>query len=252
MAQTTDVEDDVAPKRSALYVLGRILLVPLFRLIYRPRIIGRSNIPKTGPVILASNHLSFIDSIVIPLVAPRQVRFLAKSYYFTQPGLKGWISRAFFGAIGAIGVERGAGQAALDALDQSKHILEEGSAFAVYPEGTRSLDGRLYRGRTGVAWLAFNTGAPVVPVGLIGTDKLQPVGTRIPRLHRVTVEFGEPIDLCGSGHSDSSRSRRQATDQVMNAIVRLSHQEEANCYNEVPPSNTVERVKRAVLRRERL
>lgn len=227
-------------------------MVPLFRLIYRPRVLGRANIPRSGSVILASNHLSFIDSIVIPLVAPRQVRFLAKSHYFTQPGVKGWISRSFFTAIGAVGVERGAGQAALDALEQSKEILETGSAFALYPEGTRSRDGRLYRGRTGVAWLAFTTGAPVVPVGLIGTDKLQPLGKRIPRLHRVTVAFGEPIDLSSVEHAQSSRGRRAATDRVMEAIVRLSRQEEAHCYNEVPPATTVERVKRAVLRPERL
>jgi 1-acyl-sn-glycerol-3-phosphate acyltransferase len=252
MAQTHDGGGDVGTQRSALYVLGRILLVPLFRLIYRPRVIGRENVPASGPVILASNHLSFIDSVVIPLVAPRRVRFLAKSFYFTQPGLKGRISKAFFSAIGAVAVERGAGQAALDALEQSKRILDDGNAFALYPEGTRSLDGRLYRGRTGVAWLAFSTGAPVVPVGLIGTDRLQPVGTRIPRLHRITVEFGQPLDLCAQGRTDSSRARRQATDQVMEAIGRLSRQEEAHCYNEAPPAGAVERVKRAVIRRERL
>lgn len=226
-------------------------MVPIMRVVYRPKIIGRSNIPKSGPVILASNHLSFIDSIVIPLVAPRRVQFLAKSHYFTGTGLKGWVSRTFFRSIGAVGVERGAGQSAQVALDQSKRILNTGAAFALYPEGTRSLDGRLYRGRTGVAWLAFATGAPVIPVGLIGTDELQPVGKLIPRVRRVTVAFGEPIDFSGHGSPDSGRARRQATDEIMAAIHTLSHQELAHSYNEVPPSGTVERVKRAI-RRERL
>lgn len=225
-------------------------MAPLSRLVYRPTVIGRKNVPKTGAVILASNHLSFIDSIVIPMVAPRRVQFLAKSTYFDGKGIKGWISRSFFTSIGAVGVKRGAGQAAQDALDQSKRILDSGAAFAVYPEGTRSLDGRLYKGRTGVAWLALTTGALVVPVGLIGTDKLQPVGATIPRVTPVTVTFGTPIDVSRHGAANSGKARRAATDEIMAAIHELSGQELANMYNEAPPTNTVERVKR-VLRRER-
>lgn len=252
--QVTDTqsgEEAETHKPGFVYLLGRAIMVPILRLVYRPRVIGRGNVPKSGAVILASNHLSFIDSIVIPLVAPRRVQFLAKSHYFTGKGLKGWVSRNFFESIGAVGVERGAGQAAQVALDQSRRILDTGAAFALYPEGTRSLDGRLYKGRTGVAWLAFTTGAPVVPVGLIGTDQLQPVGKRIPRVRRVTVSFGTPIDVSAHGTADSGRARRQATDEIMAAIHALSHQELANQYNEAPPANTVERVKRAVLRRER-
>ena len=226
-------------------------MAPIARVVYRPRVLGRETVPRSGAVILASNHLSFIDSIVIPLVAPRPVQFLAKSHYFTGKGLRGWVSRMFFTSIGAVGVDRGAGQSAQAALDQSKRILDTGAAFALYPEGTRSLDGRLYKGRTGVAWLAFTTGAVVVPVGLIGTDKLQPVGARIPRIRPVTVAFGEPIDVSAHGTADSGRSRRLATDEIMAAIHGLSHQELAHAYNEAPPANTVERVKRAMLRRER-
>lgn len=229
-----------------VYLLGRTVMAPLSRLIYRPRVLGRRNVPKTGAVILASNHLSFIDSIVIPMVAPRRVQFLAKSHYFTGTGVRGWVSRTFFTAIGAVGVVRGAGKASQDALQVSKDIIDSGNAFAVYPEGTRSLDGRLYKGRTGVAWLALTTGAPVVPVGLIDTDKLQPVGTTVPRVRRVTVRFGEPIDLSGHGSASSGRARRQATDEVMAAIHALSGQELAGCYNEAPPVNTVERVKRVL------
>ena len=162
----------------ATYGFGRFVVAPLARMIYRPRIEGKANVPKTGPVIFASNHLSFIDSIAIPVAAPRPVHFLAKSSYFDGAGFSGWFSREFFTAIGAVPVQRGAGQAALDALDQQRQLLDEGSAVALYPEGTRSLDGRLYKGRTGVAFLALQTGAPVVPVGLIGTDTVMPVGAK--------------------------------------------------------------------------
>ncbi|GAB3581428.1 lysophospholipid acyltransferase family protein [Leifsonia lichenia] len=233
-------------KPGFVYLLGRTVIAPVARLLYRPTIIGRKNVPRTGAIILASNHLSFIDSIVIPLMAPRRVQFLAKSHYFEGTGFKGWLSRTFFTAIGAVGVERGAGQAAQDALDQSKRIIETGAAFALYPEGTRSLDGRLYKGRTGVAWLALTTGALVVPVGLIGTNELQPVGAKVPRIRKFTVKFGEPIDVSKYGSAESGRARRQATDEIMAAIHGLTGQELAERYNEAPPANAVERVKRAL------
>ena len=197
----SEVEIESEPHRmGATYYLGRFIITPLARLVYRPRIEGRGKVPKAGPVIFASNHLSFLDSIAIPVAAPRPVHFLAKSSYFEGTGLSGWASREFFTAIGAVPVQRGAGQAALDALDQQRVLLEQGSAVALYPEGTRSLDGRLYKGRTGVAFLALQTGAPVVPVGLVGTDKVMPVGAKLPSIrHRVTVRFGEPLDLTHHG-----------------------------------------------------
>jgi len=224
-------------------VLGRAVVAPLARLLWRPQVVGRKNVPKRGPVILASNHLSFIDSPTITLLAPRKVSFLAKQEYFTGTGFRGAVSRAFFSGIGAIGVERGAGAAAQQALDLGLARLEAGEAFAIYPEGTRSLDGRLYRGRTGVAWLALTSGAPVVPVALTGTEHVQPVGSRVPRLARVRIEFGEPMDLSGFGAASSGRARRQATDAVTAAIQALSGQEPAGVYNE-PPTTIVERVKR--------
>ena len=233
------------------YAVGRMVATPLARIVYRPHIEGRENVPKRGAVILASNHLSFIDSMAIPVAAPRPVHFLAKSSYFEGTGFSGRVSRAFFTAIGAVGVKRGAGQAAQEALEQSRRIIDTGAAFALYPEGTRSLDGRLYKGRTGIGWLALTTGAVVVPVGLIGTDEMQPVGARFPRLRRVTVSFGKPIDVSHYGPAESGRARRQATDEIMAAIHALTGQELAGVYNESPPANTVERVKRA-LRPERL
>lgn len=229
------------------YVLGRYVLAPLARLAYRPHIEGRANVPRTGPVIFASNHLSFIDSFVIPMCSPRHVQFLAKSAYFEGTGLKGWLSREFFTAVGASPVKRGAGQAALDALDQQRRMLEAGKSIALYPEGTRSLDGRLYKGRTGIAFLALQTGTPVVPVGLIGTNEIMPVGAKFPRLHpRVTIRFGEPIDVTAHGPATSGRARRHATDEIMAAIHALSGQELAGVYNEVPAHNPIERIKQVL------
>lgn len=233
-----------------LKFFARAFLAPLARLLFRPRILGRSNVPKKGQVLIASNHLSFADSIVITMVAPRSVSFLAKDSYFTGKGFRGWLSRSFFRGAGAIPVVRGAGAAAQEALKSGLEVLEDGDAFSIYPEGTRSLDGRLYKGRTGVAWLALTSGAPVVPVALTGTQNIQPAGSSRPRLARVTVEFGTPLDLSRHGSADSGKARRQATDEVMEAIQRMSGQVLANAYNEPPPANVGERVKRW-FRRER-
>lgn len=229
------------------YTLGRSLITPLARLVYRPRIEGREHVPAEGAVIFASNHLSFIDSIAIPVAAPRPVHFLAKSSYFEGTGFKGWLSKTFFESIGAIPVRRGAGQAALDSLDSLRGYLEDGHAVALYPEGTRSTDGRLYKGRTGVAFLALQTGAPVVPVGLIGTDKAMPVGAKMPTTkERITVRFGTPLDLSPHGPATSGRARRQATDEIMAAIHALSGQELAGAYNEVPAQGAIEKIKQAL------
>ncbi len=241
-------EVETEPRRmGATYYLGRFIITPLARLVYRPHIEGRGKVPKAGPVIFASNQLSFLDSIAIPVAAPRPVHFLAKASYFEGTGFSGWASREFFTAIGAVPVQRGAGQAALDALDQQRVLLEQGSAVALYPEGTRSLDGRLYKGRTGVAFLALQTGAPVVPVGLVGTDKVMPVGAKLPSVkHRITVRFGEPLDLSHHGPASSGKARRLATDDIMAAIHALSGQELANAYNEVPAHTPIERIKQVL------
>ena len=208
-------------------------LPPLLRAVWRPRIEGLHHVPRTGGVILASNHLSFADSVVIPSVVPRKVVFLAKSDYFTGTGVAGTLQRAWFEGLGMLPVDRDDTRAALASLDVALEVLGRGEAFGIYPEGTRSRDGRLYRGRTGVAHLALTAGVPVVPVGLVGTERIQPIGARLPRLVRVTVRFGEPIDPRGR-YDDLplGRARRVLTDEVMTAIQRLSGQEPAGVYND--------------------
>ncbi len=209
---------------------------PMLRAAWRPRVTGLEQVPRTGPVIFASNHLSFADSVVIPMVVPRKVVFLAKSDYFTGTGVRGAISRAWFGGLGMLPVDRDDSKAALDSLDTALGVLAEGGAFGIYPEGTRSRDGRLYRGRTGVAHLALSSGAPVVPVGLRGTDRLQPVGAKVPRLVRVDVAFGAPLSFAGRDQGvPAGRARREVTDEIMAAIAALSGQELAGVYNDRPP-----------------
>jgi 1-acyl-sn-glycerol-3-phosphate acyltransferase len=223
---------------------------PVARVLYRPTVTGRENVPREGPVLFASNHLSFIDSVVITLIAPRDVRFLAKSEYFTGEGSKGRLSKGFFEAIGAIPVDRESNTAAQDSLERGREVLEQGGAFAIYPEGTRSRDGRLYKGRTGVAWLGLTTGCPIVPVALTGTEELLPVDATLPRIRPVTIRFGEPIDSSAYGEPGAARARRRLTDDVMAAIGAMSGQELAHAYNEPPAANVVERVRRALHRND--
>ena len=187
-----------------------------------------------------------------PLGFTPAVQFLAKSHYFTGTGFSGWVSRTSSRRSAPSAVERGAGAQAQEALDQGRRILDSGAAFALYPEGTRSLDGRLYRGRTGVAWLALETGATVVPVGLVGTQEIQPVGAKLPRIRPVTVRFGEPLDLSRHGPASSGRARRAATDEIMAAIHELSGQELAGRYNETPPPGTLAKIADRVAPRERI
>jgi len=204
---------------------------PVFRLAYRPEVEGAWHVPTSGAAIIASNHLSEVDSLVLPMVLPRPVSFLAKAEYFTGPGLKGWASRSFFTGFGAVPVERGNGRAALAALDTAERILDSGELFGIYPEGTRSPDGRLYRGRIGVARLALATGAPVIPVGLVGTDHVQPVGQRVPGLGRITVRFGAPLDFSRYRGLERNRAvQRAIVDEIMHAILDLSRQEYVDRY----------------------
>lgn len=221
------------------YVVLKVLVTRLSLLIWRPRVEGRENLPARGPVILAANHLSFVDSMLIPIVAPRRVSFLAKAEYFETSGLKGRLMKAFFTAIGAVAVRRGEHRAARDSLDQALAVINSGNAFVIYPEGTRSLDGRLYRGKVGVGWLALKSGAPIVPVGIEGTRQLLPVGAKVPRLVPVAVRFGEPIDatkvpFAGEAVAENPKARRAVTDAVTAEIQKLSRQEYAGIYNERP------------------
>lgn len=217
-----------------LYHLGRAALVPVVHALYRPTVTGRDNVPSGGGVLLASNHLSFVDSFAIPLVAPRKVRFLAKDEYFTGTGVRGALRRALFDGVGALPVDRDSPRAARESLDLALEVLCAGDAFGIYPEGTRSRDGRLYRGRTGVAWLALTAQVPVVPVGLVGTDKVMPVGTRLPRPTRIQVHFGAPIDPQRYAGMPSGKARRALTDDVMAAIAALTGQPVAPAYNPLP------------------
>jgi 1-acyl-sn-glycerol-3-phosphate acyltransferase len=210
------------------YLIARFVLRPLMFLLFRPHIAGRENVPLTGPVILASNHLSFIDSIVIPLAAPRRVAYLAKAEYFTGTGFSGWVTRTLFTALGALPVERETQRAAQAALDTALGVLQQDIAFGLYPEGTRSKDGRLARGKTGVAWLALTADCPVVPVAVAGTDQVQPVGARWPRPHRISITFGEPLTFPEQrGQAGRNQARRIVTDRIMERIAELSGQEKA-------------------------
>jgi 1-acyl-sn-glycerol-3-phosphate acyltransferase len=216
-----------------LYEVAHAVIPPAAKLIWRPRVEGLAHIPSTGPVIVASNHLSFADSMVIPIVVPRKVVFLAKEDYFTGTGIRGALVRGWFEGIGMVPVDRDDTTSALRSLDIALGVLGRGEAFGIYPEGARSRDGRLYRGRTGVAHLALTSGAPVVPVGVIGTERLQPVGATVPRLVRVTLRFGAPLDFRGRFDGmPLGRARREVTDEVMAAIARLSGQALADGYNE--------------------
>ncbi|GLZ34305.1 1-acyl-sn-glycerol-3-phosphate acyltransferase [Lentzea sp. NBRC 105346] len=218
-----------------LYPVMKHVVAPTARLIYRPTVEGLENVPADGAVILAPNHLSFIDSIVLPMVIKRRVSFLAKEEYFVGKGVKGALSRWFFSSLGHIPVRRGNGRAARDSLDTANQVLLDGGAFAIYPEGTRSLDGRLHRGRTGVARMALETGARVVPVGIIGTDKVQPVGKKLPRIVPVTIRFGEPLDFTRyEGMQDSLPVLRSVTDEIIYRILDLSGQEYVDAYQKTP------------------
>lgn len=211
----------------------KLVVSPVAKLVFRPTIEGAANVPRHGPVIVASNHLSFVDSVVIPIAAPRPVSFLAKAEYFQGTGVSGAVNRWWYTAIGSVPVERGSHRAAQESLETALGVLRAGGAFGIYPEGTRSRDGRLYRGRTGVAWLALTSGAPVVPVALEGTPDIQPVGARYPRIRHVTVRFGTPLHFTDDGRPMAAQ-RRAATDQIMAAIHELSGQELAGAYNELP------------------
>jgi len=200
----------------------------------RPKTTGFEHVPETGGFIVASNHLSFLDSVIIQALLPRQVRFFAKADYWTQRGLKGAVMRKFFDSVGSIPVERGDQSASVNALNQLVDFIESGDGVGIYPEGTRSRDGRLYRGRTGVGWLALTTGAPVVPVGLVDTDKLQPPGKSIILPRKFEIRVGEPVHVEKLGPKHGLPIRRETTDRIMQEIAKLTGQERVNSYNKRP------------------
>jgi 1-acyl-sn-glycerol-3-phosphate acyltransferase len=205
------------------WLLKYVLLGPLLLLLFRPRVDGLANVPGSGPVILACNHLSFSDSIFTPLIVRRRVTFVAKAEYFTGKGIKGWLMRQFFSGTGTIPVDRSGGKAAQAALDTLLRVLRQGDVAGIYPEGTRSPDGRLYRGKTGVARLALESGALVVPVAHLNSDEIQPTGKLIPKIKRVRMRFGAPLDF--SRYADRRGDRfveRAVTDEIMYEIMTLA------------------------------
>jgi 1-acyl-sn-glycerol-3-phosphate acyltransferase len=212
---------------SVYYWLTKLTLGMALKIIFRPWASGVRNVPRRGPVILASNHLSFSDHFFGPLPVPRKVIFLAKAEYFTGRGLKGLISKAFFTGVGQIPIDRGGGTASEAAIQTGLGVLTAGHVLGIYPEGTRSPDGRLYRGKTGVARLAIESGAPVVPCAMINTFEFQPSGTLWPNIRiRPGVRFGEPLDFSRyRGQEADGQLLRTITDEVMQAIAKLSGQE---------------------------
>jgi 1-acyl-sn-glycerol-3-phosphate acyltransferase len=214
-----------------IYWVLKATLGSLLWAVWRPQVEGLEHVPDEGPAILASNHLAVTDSFFMPLVVKRRVTFIAKEEYFTGTGFKGWFVRLFMKAVGVIPVDRAGGEAANASLDTGKRVLSEGRLFGIYPEGTRSPDGRLYRGKTGVARLALQTGAVVVPVAMLNTGELQPIGKRIPRIGRVRIKFGPPLDF--NRYRDLVGDRfieRAVTDEVMDALRALSGQDYVDEY----------------------
>jgi 1-acyl-sn-glycerol-3-phosphate acyltransferase len=196
--------------------------------LFRPKVKGLRHVPGSGPVIIASNHLSFSDSIFMPLVVPRKVTFLAKSEYFTSPGPKGLLKKLTFIALGQVPVDRSGGRRSEAALITGLKVLAEGKCLGIYPEGTRSPDGRLYKGRSGIARLAIESGSPVIPVAMFNTEKIQPTGTVVPKVMRVEMIFGEPMYF--EGDSTDLQHLRDVTDKIMHTIQALSGQEYVDTY----------------------
>ncbi|MBG6225953.1 1-acyl-sn-glycerol-3-phosphate acyltransferase [Arthrobacter sp. CAN_A2] len=219
-----------------IYDLTRSATRGLIAGLCRPTVEGLRNVPEDGPFIVAPNHLSFLDSVLVQALMPRPVAFFAKAEYFTGTGVKGALMKGFFEGVGSIPVERGQQAASVQALRTLLDLLEQGDGVGIYPEGTRSRDGRLYRGRTGVGWLALTTGAPVLPVGLIGTDALQPAGGKGLRPQHFTLRIGEPLVFAKTGPGHPLPARRSATDAIMDGIAALTGQERVGSYNQSPPA----------------
>ncbi|WP_457971875.1 lysophospholipid acyltransferase family protein [Arthrobacter sp. D1-17] len=213
------------------WIMKRIFLGPVLRTLFRPWVKGLDNVPAEGPAIIASNHLSFSDSIFMPLMVSRPVIFLAKSEYFTGTGLKGKLTAMFFRLTNQLPMDRSGGAASAASLEAGMHVLNHGGLLGIYPEGTRSPDGRLYRGKVGVARLALQAGVPVIPVAMIGTDKVQPIGKRLPNIRRIGMIFGEPLDFSRyQGMADDRLIQRSVTDEIMYELMRLSGQEYVDEY----------------------
>ena len=222
------------------WLMKYVVIGPIVKAIWRPWIVGRRNVPAEGAAILASNHLSFVDSIFLPLMLDRPVAFLAKSDYFTGKGLKGWATRMFFKGTGQLPIDRSGGKASEASLNTGLQVLGRGDLLGIYPEGTRSPDGKLYRGRTGIARMALEAHVPEVPVVMVDTDTMMPIGTTVPRIVRVGIVVGEPLDFSRFEGMEGDRYiLRSITDEIMVALQRLGEQE----YDDVYASTVKDRLK---------
>nr|WP_223160676.1 MULTISPECIES: lysophospholipid acyltransferase family protein [unclassified Leucobacter] len=219
------------PSTVLYWIFKHLLIGPLLKTIYRPWVEGSENIPESGPVILVGNHLSVIDSFVLPVMVDRRVYFLAKSDYFTGKGLKGWFVKSFMLGVGQLPIDRSGGKASEASLNTGLSVLERGDVLGIYPEGTRSPDAKLYRGRTGVARLVLESGATVVPAVMIDTEKAMPIGVKIPRIRRIGTVIGKPLDFSRfAGMSADRFVLRSVTDEIMLEIQKLSGQEYEDVY----------------------
>ncbi|HUR52423.1 MAG TPA: lysophospholipid acyltransferase family protein [Mycobacteriales bacterium] len=228
------------------YWMVKFLLRPVFTVLFRPVVTGREHIPRRGGAVLASNHLSMTDSLFLPVMTRRRVSFLAKAEYFTGRGLKGRAKAAFVRGTGLIPIDREDADSAAHSLGVGASSLRQGRLLGVYPEGTRSPDGRLYRGKTGAARMAIDAGVPVVPVAMVGTDRVQPIGKVLPRLARVAVHLGPPLapPTPAVGEAARQAQARAFTEQIMTAIALLSHQErvDVDCASHKKRAKAVDRL----------
>ena len=213
------------------WLLKHVFLGPWLNALFRPWVEGLENIPDEGAAILASNHLSFSDSIFLPLETPRRITFLAKAEYFTGKGVKGRLTKAFFSGVGQVPIDRSGGAASEAAVRKGLEILADGQLLGMYPEGTRSPDGRLYRGKTGIARMALEAGVPVIPVAMVNTFEVQPPGKIIPKIQRIGIRIGEPLDFSRyAGLSTDRFVLRSITDEIMYELMQLSGQEYVDTY----------------------
>lgn len=213
------------------WFMKNLIVGPIVKTVFRPWISGAENIPRTGGVILASNHLSFVDSVFLPLMIERKIVFLAKSDYFTGRGLKGFVVRTFFEGVGMLPIDRSGGKASEASLNTGLKVLANGDVLGIYPEGTRSPDGRMYRGRTGVARMVLEGRVPVIPVAMIDTEKVMATGTKMPKVRRVGIVIGEPLDFSRFEGMEGDRFiLRSITDEIMYELSRISGQEYVDVY----------------------
>ena len=224
-------EDDNGEGRGLYWVMRNVLLGPPVKRIFSPIVEGADHVPAKGGAILAANHLSFADWVFMPLALDRRITFVAKSDYFTGEGVKGWAQRRFFAGTGQVPIDRSGGRASEGALRAGMKVLARGDLFGIFPEGTRSHDGRLYKGRTGVARMALEAQVPVIPVAVIGTDAIAPPGKLLSKVMSPTVRFGTPLDFSRyEGMSGDRFILRSVTDEIMYAIMELSGQEYVDMY----------------------